>query len=332
MFGKNVAISTPTSRRKPLMAFWPLRALLAGLLLVRSAVAEEAAPAAGHSSPNAASVDALVFDIVRIVDAEEGGGWLLDETAQRNIEATVMQSVCRAAPEVRAGAFERLERQSRELGDARSAFERDHGELTSRVEAALSAERRAAAARHAGELAPRCPFWVHADADFKGLQSTRDRLVTNFDTGGIVQLRRTQGEWALGAGGFGRALVGYSFTHVSVLSGIEFGGGALLQPKTNPTQFIINYLPAVPVIVRLHYQAWNIDLEGASTGLFQAGDTRLSYGVRSGITVGVSSLRLRGILPWVGIGVASEYYFANSARPGAFFLRGGLRVGGVWAP
>jgi hypothetical protein len=310
----------------------PLRALLAGLLLVRGAAADEPAPAADASPPNAASVDALQFDIVRIVDAEENGGWLLDEVAQRNIEADVMQSVCRAAPAVRAAARERLERQSRQLGEPRRVFERAHGELTSQVAAALSAERRAAAARRGEELAGRCPFWVKADPGFRGLQTTRDRLVMNFDTGGIVQLRRTQGEWALGAGGFGRALAGYSFTHVSVLSGIEFGGGALLQPKTNPTQFIINYLPAVPVIVRLHYQAWNIDLEGASTGLFQAGNTRLSYGVRSGITVGISSLRLRGILPWVGVGVASEYYFANSARPGAFFLRGGLRVGGVWAP
>jgi hypothetical protein len=314
------------------MAFWSLRALLVGLLLATGALAEEPAPAVGPSAPDAASVDALVFDIVRIVDAEESGGWLLDETAQRNIETDVMQSVCRAAPAVRAAAFERLERRARELGDARGAFEREHGELSPRVEAALSAERRAATARHADALAPRCPFWVHADPGFKGLQSTRDRLMTNFDTGGIVQLRRTQGEWALGAGGFGRALAGYSFTHVSLMSGIEFGGGALLQPKTNPTALVINYLPALPVIVRLHYQAWNVDLEGASTGLFQAGNTRLSYGVRSGITVGVSSLRLRGILPWVGIGVASEYYFANSARPGAFFLRGGLRVGGVWAP
>jgi hypothetical protein len=313
------------------MAFWPWRGVLAGLLLVRGAFGAEPAPAVAPVASEA-SVDALVFDITRIVASEESSGWLLDETALHGIEADIMQSVCHAPPAVRAGALERLERDSRALGDSRSAFERDHGQLTSRVEKALSAERRVAAARRGSELAARCPFWVTPDPDFRGLQSTRERFITNFDTGGIVQLRHTQGLWALGAGGFGRALAGYSFTHVSVLSGIEFGGGALLEPKTNPTQFIINYLPAVPVIVRLHRQAWSVDLEGASTALFQAGNTQFSYGVRGGLTVGLSSLRLHGLLPWVGLGVASEYYFANSARPGAFFLRGGFRVGGVWAP
>src|SRR4029077_1616981 len=132
------------------------------------------------------------------------------------------------------------------------------------------------------------------------------------------------------AGGFGRALGGYSFTHLSLLTGVEFGGGALVVPNSPPTAFVVNNTPAVPVLVRLHRDAWNVDLEAASVGLFQAGNLRLSYGVRGGVTVGVSALRVRGILPWVGIGVASEYHFENSARPAAWYLRGGLRVGGVW--
>src|SRR4051812_17770613 len=148
MFRRGAAHFSSTSRRKLLMASRPWSVALAGLLLVRVAVAAEPTPAAAPSvvvAPSEASVDALVFDIVRIVEAEESGGWLLDETAQRNIESDVMQSVCRASPAVRAGALERLETESRALGDARSAYERDNGELTSRVEQALSAERRAAA-------------------------------------------------------------------------------------------------------------------------------------------------------------------------------------------
>ena len=290
-----------------------------------------AASVAAGEAPSADSVDALWFDVMRIVEAEEGSGWLLDEMALDALLPALMQSVCRATPAVRARTFERMLSEAAALGDPRVLFEQD-GELSGRTKAALAAQRRVAALGRGNAAARACPFWLQADPEFRGLQSTRDRFVVNFDTGGTVQLRRSEGLWTIGAGGFGRALAGYGFTHVSLLSGIEFGGGALLEPHTHPTEFIINYSPAVPFIVRLHDKSWNLDLETAAVGLFQASNTALSYGVRGGVTLGISSLRLRGVLPWVGLGLASEYHFANAARPGAFYLRGGLRVGGVWDP
>lgn len=274
-------------------------------------------------------IDALVFDIARIVDAEENSGWLIDENALRSLHAAVMESVCRASVETRRLALSRLEREQVALGASRELFRRA-GSLTDQVEVALSAERRLAALREGVAAASQCPFWLEPEAEFRGRQSVRERFIVNFDTGGTVQLRRAEGQWTIGAGGFGRLLAGYGFTHVSLLAGIEFGGGALLEPRTEPTQFVINYIPAVPLIVRLHQNAWHLDLEAAPVGLFQPSNTALSYGVRAGVTVGFSSLRLRGILPWVGLGAATEYHFENDARPAAQYFRGGLRVGGVW--
>jgi hypothetical protein len=275
----------------------------------------------------------LAFDLERIVSAEESSGWLIDETAERQIHPVVMESVCRATPAVRRLTLARFERQSHALGDPRAVYTEDGNALTSRVAEALSARRQLDALDRAVRVAPdECPFWLAPDPEFRGRQSTRERLIINFDTGGTVQLRSTGGAWTIGAGGFGRLLGGYSFTRVSLLAGVELGGGAMLEPKTDPTEFVINYFPALPVIARLHYQSWNLDLEVASVALFQAGNADLSYGVRGGLTVGFSSLRLRGVLPWLGLGVASEYHFGNSARPEAVYLRGGLRVGGVWDP
>ena len=291
-----------------------------------------AAPAAPAAAPSAASVAALLFDVSRIVDAEVDSGWLIDEAELGDLHADVMASVCRSTPEVRGAALAGLERELAAKGDARALYARA-GELTAEVKAALRASRQHEALRRALEAAPReCPFWVRVDPEFRGLQSTRDRFILNFDTGGTVQLRQTQGTWTIGAGGFGRALAGYTFTRVSLLGGFELGGGALLEPNTQPTQFVVNYLPALPLIVRTHYQDWNFDLEGAPVALFQAGNSQWSYGVRAGATIGFSSLRVRGILPWVGLGVATEYHFENSARPAAWYLRGGFRVGGVWDP
>jgi hypothetical protein len=307
---------------------------LAALLALSCAAGVARAQAAGErAEPSAASVAALLFDLERIIASEESGGWLLEQEEQDSIHHDVMESVCRAAPAVRARALEQLGQRIAPLGDPRALYERAGGQLTSEVESALSAQRALSALQRGTAAAPgECPFWVQADPEFRGLQSTRDRWIVNFDTGGTVQLRRTQGDWSIGAGGFGRMLGGYSFTHLSLLAGVELGGGALVEPHTKPTAFAVNYIPALPVILRLHRDAWNIDLEGASVGLFQASNHRLSYGVRGGVTVGVSALRVRGILPWVGIGLAAEYHFENSARPEAWYLRGGLRVGGVWGP
>jgi hypothetical protein len=313
----------------------PRRALkLAGLSLAALfALWPGVARAQAPGEPSAASVAALIFDLERIVASEENGGWLLEQQAQDAIHPDVMESVCRATPSVRARALEQLTRRSVALGDPRALYESAGGQLTDQVNSALSAQRALSALQRAATAAPgECPFWVGADPEFRGLQSMRDRWIVNFDTGGTVQLRRTQGDWSIGAGGFGRMLGGYSFTHLSLLAGVELGGGALVEPHTKPTAFAVNYIPALPVILRLHRDAWNVDLEGATVGLFQASNHRLSYGVRGGVTVGVSALRVRGILPWVGIGLATEYHFENSARPGAWYLRGGLRVGGVWDP
>lgn len=311
--------------------------MLQTLILVRGASAQDVPPGGGepgaskHASE--ASIGALVFDVRRIVKAEEASGWLLDESAARQIHPALMESVCRAPLAARRLALSRLERESQAMGDPEAVYAEDGRELTSRVEEALTARRSLEALDRAIRVAPeQCPFWLHPEPNFRGRQSTRDRAILNFDTGGTVQLRRMAGDWTLGAGGFGRLLGGYSFTRVSLLAGIELGGGAMLEPRTDPTEFVINYFPALPVIVRFHYQAWHLDLEGAAVALFQAGNTDLSYGARGGLTVGLSALRLRGILPWVGLGVATEYHFDNAARPEAVYLRSGLRVGGVWDP
>jgi hypothetical protein len=319
--------------RTALIPLWLIPLSLVALLASRDSRAEappSTEPVSGAARALDPAADALAFDVWRIVDSREDSGWLIDEEALEAIEIDLMESVCRAAPEARAAALLHLARQREAFGDPRLLFQQD-GSLTPRVDAALSAQRRHQALERGSRAAADCPFWLTPQRGFRGLQSTRERFIVNFDTGGTVQLRRTD-EWTVGAGGFGRLLGGYSFTHVSLLAGIEFGGGALLEPGTEPTEFVINYIPALPLIVRMHREAWHLDVEAAPVALFQQSDTTLSFGVRAGVTIGISALRLRGVLPWVGLGMATEYHFENTARPAAQYLRGGFRVGGVWDP
>lgn len=274
------------------------------------------------------------MDLRRIVAAEESSGWFVDAAAFESIHADVMESVCRATPRARALALSWLEAEARRDGDARRLYAASGNRLTDDVELALGSARRRDAMRIAsGRVEADCPFWAEPSPRFRGRQLIRDHAVVALETGGVAQLRYTEGTWTLGAGGAGRLLAGYGFGgRLSLLGGVEFGGGAMLKPNTEPTQFVVNYFPALPLLVRFHRLAWHYDAEVAPVAVFQADDGAFSYGLRGGFTVGVSALRTRGVLPWAGVGAAIEHYFESGGRAPATFVRAGLRVGALWDP
>jgi len=144
---------------------------------------------------------------------------------------------------------------------------------------------------------------------------------------------RTLGRFAFGAGGWGRILPGYGINDTfTLLAGAELGGGAMVRPNTGASQFIINYFPAIPVVLRVHHRTWHYDLEAAPVALFQADNTRFSYGFRVGGGLGFSALRRHNFLPWAGLACSYEHYFEGGGRAAAEFLRADLRVGFLWDP
>lgn len=106
----------------------------------------------------------------------------------------------------------------------------------------------------------------------------------------------------------------------------------MLKPNTNASQFVINYFPAIPVVFRTRHLTWHYDLELAPVALFQADNTRLSYGGRVAGSFAFTALRRRNVLPWAGLCVAYEHYFEGGGRGPTHFLRGGLRIGLPWDP
>jgi len=275
----------------------------------------------------------LIADIERIVAAEESDAWFVDADAYRAMYPTLLESVCRTPPASRSRALAVLEHRAQQAGDARTIYERA-GRRTGDVDRALFAERHRRALELALQSADRdCPFWVEPAPDFQGRQTDRNRFTLSLETGGMAQLRQTAGTWTLGGGGLARVLPGYGFGgRFSILAGIEFGGGAMIRPNTDPTEFVINYFPALPVVVRFHHVAWHYDVEVAPVALFQADDGDFSYGGRLAFAAGVFALRTRGVLPWAGAALAYEHYVESGGRPAAHFIRGGLRVGLVWDP
>lgn len=282
---------------------------------------------------DSAGTQGLLADVDRIVAGQESEGWFADSDAFREIAPAIFESSCRATADARAEALAELTRQAAEAGDPRTVFGAAH-ELSAPVKRALGVDRRRRALEQALARAPtECPFWIQPAAGFKGRQSDRDRFTLSLETAGNVQLRQTASHWDFGGGGFGRVLPGYGFgDRFTLLAGVEFGGGAMVRPHTDASQFIINYFPAIPVVLRTHHRTWHYDLELAPVALFQADNTRLSYGLRGGGGVGFSALRQHNFLPWAGLAVSYEHYFAGGGRGPAEFLRSDFRVGFMWDP
>ncbi len=274
----------------------------------------------------------LLVDIRRIVVAYEAD-WFVDRDTLREIHPTLLESVCRTSPEGRAEARRLLDEQLEGVGEPEVLYERAGRKRTAEVDHALRLHRQKLALEVAIDAAPRdCPFWVEAEPGFRGRQTDANRFFFSVETGGVVQSRQTDGTFTFGAGGAGRILPGYSWDRLSLLAGVEFGGGALFEPGSDPQQLRVNYLPAVPVVLRYRKTAWHYELESGPVALLQFGDTDISYGVRVGLGLGLWALNTRGILPWVGLIMAYEYYFEGGGRPAAHFFRSGIRVGFSWDP
>lgn len=281
------------------------------------------APALGEDA------EGLLADVERIVAVEQSLGWFVDRREYDDVLPAMLQSVCRAQPAAWLEARAELERRAREKGDPRALFARAGRELDGPTKEALFVERQLGALTYAMQRASAdCPFFVEPEADFIGRQTDRNRFTLSLETGGMLQIRKTEGDWTFGGGGTARVLPGWGFGGaLTVLTGAEFGGGAMIRPNVEPTQLAINYFPAIPVVLRFHDVSWHYDAEVAPVALFQADDQDFSYGVRFGGAVGVAALRTRGFLPWAGLAVAYERYFESGGRAPASFIRGGLRVG-----
>lgn len=305
-----------------------LVSVLAGLSTARSSFAK----------PSDAEVDrsarGLLEDVERIVDIQETLGWYLDDEAYESIRDAMMRSVCEATPEVRERALGMLLDVTMKAGSPVDLFEANEREMTGEVAEALEVQRRyEVLTKAAREAEDGCPFWDTPDIAFEGRQTDRNRFTLSLETGGVLQLRRMDGGWTYGGGGAGRLLPGYGFGgRFTILAGVEFGGGGLIVPDSDPTEFAINYLPALPVVFRVHDSNLHYDVELAPVALFQASDMDVSYGGRIGIGGGFSALRTQGLLPWAGMALAYEHYLESGGRPRTHFLRGGFRVGFVWDP
>jgi len=311
-----------------------LVALVVALLVAPRALADEprgSASSAASAGSDSVGASGLLTDLERIVTTTEGVGWFLDEEAFRTVVPSLLESVCRASSAARSEALERIRARARLAGEPHAVYAAQGGE-SARFQQSLSLDRQLRSLELAvARAGTDCPFWVPVSSGFQSRQTDFARWTLALETGGNLQLRQTEGRWTFGGGGLGRVLSSYGLSeHVSFLFGAEFGGGAMLRPGAPQTEFVINYFPAIPLVLRVRDVNWRYDVEVGPVALFQADNVRLSYGARVGTSIGLLALRIRNVLPWAGLAATYEYYFPGGGRAAQHFIRGGLRIGILW--
>lgn len=290
------------------------------LLLPRTAAAEDNRPRR-----------ALLFDLRKLVSAQEDTGWKIDRYEIEDSMADALVSVCRAEVPVRQAALALAEKRVVRLdGPLEAAIARGHD--PDDLAELITATRVRDLLREAiGRAEADCPAWIAPDPEFRGVQTDADRITLNLEVGGLAIAQRRDGSNEVGAGGSGRLLLGYGIGHRwTVLFGAEFGGAALFKREGDTTQFPLQFTVAAPLVFRHHFLTFHHDLELSPLIFFNEADQRPSYGVRVAGTLGVSTVRIRNIMPWAGLGTAFEHYFANSFRGSIGSIRAGARVGFDW--
>jgi len=274
----------------------------------------------------------LRADLERILSPEETGGWFLDRAHYEAMHPAVVQSVCRTSPEARQYLLEELGTELAQVGEPRALFDAAGGKMTSAVEKALHLTRLRTALARAMD-GNDCPFWVKPEKGYEGRQTDRNRFTLNLETGGLAQFRYASGseKVTVGAGPSIRVLAGWGFGHTSIMGGVELAGGPMLR-EDDSSKFVLNYFPAIPIVVRVRDVSWTYSFETGMVSLFQGDNLGLSYGVRAGFGIGLMALRTRYFIPWAGIAAYYEHYFPGSDRPALEFLRGGLRIGIIYDP
>ena len=299
-----------------------------------SRAAARVAAGARHAAakPDRRSVDALVYDLVKLVAFFEQRGWTIDRYEVQRILPEALLSICRCSPAVRAGAARELTRRiEADGGPSRRRWQRNGHDLDA-VSQALRLER---AGRLLAEgrrvAAAECAYWMQPGDRFRGHQIDTDHITLNAEGGGLFSLRRPRGTWRVGGGGSGRLTVSLPLSSRWKLRiGPEIGGAALIGQNISAEDVTFDSVWSLPITFRRFAGLYLYDIEVAPMELGMWWRERARFGLRVGGLFGLSAPRLRTFLPWTGLAMAVEWVPAQAGRAAQWTVRMGFRVGFAW--
>lgn len=274
------------------------------------------------------AAEALVFDVEKLVFVRGQRGWTIDRYEYRELLADALMSVCRAPAPIRERAVAMLADEVTRVGGPLETIWRP-GLDEAALKPVLFATRSLELLRLAIQRASRdCPIYMAPLRRFGGLQGDAGYVTLNAEGGGLFTIRRRSGDWQVGGGGGGRVLLGYGLSPRWLLrAGGEVGGAALVDETVRADSVDVDFFAAVPITIRRVTPAWNYDLELAPLGAGVPWRAPLRYGLRVGMLMGLSYVRVRSVLPSGAFGLHLEYIAGRGAIPAVWSVRMGVRVG-----
>ena len=311
----------------------PSRARRALAALLAGAGAALLFPASAAADAPSRAVSALLGDLEKIVEVQTSVGWKIDRYELEEMMADALLSVCRTTDDTRSAALTILDERLDAIGGPPEEAYRASGGKYKAIGPNLFVGRVRLLLEEAIRRADsECPFYIEQEPDFKGVQTDADRFSISASGGGLFTAQHWGGSvFEVGGGGAGRLMLSYGLSpRWSVMMGPELGLTAIFDQNEGSTNFPLQFVGAVPLVVRIRSVTWHYDIEAAPLGFFTTDEGEVSFGLRGGFLVGVSTIRIRGIMPWFGLGANVEYIFPTDTRGGLTLLKGGARVGFDW--
>lgn len=310
--------------------------------MISAGVAEAAEPADAERKQ---AVDSLVFDVRKVVEIQQSSGWKIDRYEYEKMMPDTLLSVCRTTEETRSLALAELRREITRLdGPLEQALKKNDNKIDD-LKPLLFATRVEHVLAEAMRRAPtECPLWVTPQANFRSVQVAANRFTLTAEGVGSAMLqysavhpKGTTGI-TLGGGGGGRLLLGRGIGHVwSVRVGPEFGVVALVQRENNSTALPLQFVGAIPLVVRYNDISWHYNFEVAPLAMLTEKDLAekntarfLRYGARGCLMIGISALQVRSFIPWAAAWGAVEVFPETDERSMLLNLKGGVRAGVDW--
>lgn len=279
----------------------------------------------------------LYVDLRAIVETEQRTDWVVDRLELDQIGPRVLLSGCQVAPAHRQALREWLDaRLVAEGGPLERAWAREQD--LDAISEVLTLHRVRLALDYVETYAEAdCPPWLQPDEAFSGVQADDGRFVLMLETlGGLDVLFGREGN-GIGGGGAGRLLPAWGVdSRLTLATGIELGVSSTFPRGDEGTRVVEAALTgAIPLLARFHRGTWRFDTEIAAT--VRAPDRGLAvedarFGLRLGQGLGVSTLRIAGLLPYAGIWAAHEWLPAVEGERALHILRLGTRFGVNWDP
>jgi hypothetical protein len=274
---------------------------------------------------------ALYSDLRQIVDTRERVGWVIDSNEIDEATATALRSVCQIQEEKRLDLLDWFDdRIEQEGGSAEEIYLRDGNELDE-AEEVLTLERMRALLERADDVAAdECPFWLEVDPEFAGVQTDTHRFVLLAESIGGLATTIQAGSARIGASGGVRLLPAAGISDRFTLAlGVEIGGAATFAEADDGSGQEVTARPtgAIPFVFRVHDETWLFDVELAALTSYHDDALALPPGARVLAGVGIGTVRIGPLMPYILAVTAYEVLPAFRDLPTSHTIRLGTRVG-----